>query len=205
MTTIQPVTFEGSNPLVADQVVKIWYNLKGYDTNVAYLNVINNAMLRSSVRLFNELNNLTVDSPAYKNPAEQGIVAFNHPMPFTKAQFLNQLEKRLLIDLFVAICIIFALSFIPASFLVFILEERETRSKQLQFISGVKPYIYWISNFVWDLINYIVPCALCILIFVIFDVKAYMSKENFPCLVSLMLLYGWAVIPLMYPLNYLFR
>jgi hypothetical protein len=32
-----------------------------------------------------------------------------------------------------------------------------------------------------------------------------MSPENFPCLVSLMLLYGWACIPLMYPLNYVFK
>lgn len=50
-----------------------------------------------------------------------------------------------------------------------------------------------------------VPCILCIIIFVIFDVKTYMSKENFPCLVALMLLYGWACIPLVYPLNYLFK
>lgn len=32
-----------------------------------------------------------------------------------------------------------------------------------------------------------------------------MSSENFPCMVSLMLLYGWACIPLMYPLNYIFK
>lgn len=88
---------------------------------------------------------------------------------------------------------------------MFLLEERENCSKQLQFVSGVKPYVFWISNFIWDLINYIVPCILCILIFIIFDVKAYMSPQNFPSLVLLMLLYGWACIPLMYPLNYLFK
>lgn len=32
-----------------------------------------------------------------------------------------------------------------------------------------------------------------------------MSPENFPCMVCLMLLYGWACIPLMYPLNYVFK
>lgn len=32
-----------------------------------------------------------------------------------------------------------------------------------------------------------------------------MSTENFPCMISLMLLYGWACIPLMYPLNYVFK
>ena len=38
-----------------------------------------------------------------------------------------------------------------------------------------------------------------------FNVSTYTSVENFPCLVLLMLLYGWACIPLMYPLNYLFK
>jgi ATP-binding cassette subfamily A (ABC1) protein 1 len=126
-------------------------------------------------------------------------------MPYTVNQFLDQLENRIVIDLFVAICMIFALSFIPASFLVFLLEERETNSKQLQFVSGVKPYIYWISNFIWDLINYVVPCLLCIAIFFAFNVQSYTSKDNFPYLICLMLLYGWGCIPLMYPLNYLFK
>ena len=132
-------------------------------------------------------------------------MGINHPMPFITTQFLAQLQRQVQIDLFVAVFIIFALSFIPASFLVFLLEERETNAKQLQFVSGVKPYIYWISNLIWDLINYFVPVLLCVLIFLAFNVQTYTSKENLPCLVLLMLLYGWAVIPLMYPLNYLFQ
>nr|UOU03308.1 ATP-binding cassette subfamily A1-like 1 [Brachionus rubens] len=181
------------NSLITNQNVKLWYNTKGYDANVAYLNILNNAFMRSKLKKSNF------------DPREHGIVAINHPMSFTRSQFLSQLEQRIIIDLFVAVCIIFALSFIPASFLVFLLEERANNSKQLQFVSGVRPYIYWISNYVWDLLNYIIPTFLCIIIFLIFDVKAYMSKENFPCLIGLMLLYGWACIPLMYPLNYVFK
>nr|APD26544.1 ATP-binding cassette transporter subfamily A member 1-like X1 protein [Brachionus koreanus] len=186
-------TFFTSSSLTSINNVKLWYNTKGYDANVAYLNVLNNAFMRS------KLTEKNIDA------TEHGIVAINHPMSFTRNQFIEQLERRIMIDLFVAICIIFALSFIPASFLVFILEERANNSKQLQFVSGVKPYVYWISNFVWDLVNYIIPTCLCIIIFAIFGVKAYMSKENAPCLIALMLLYGWACIPLMYPLNYLFK
>nr|QNH67855.1 ATP-binding cassette transporter subfamily A member 1-like protein X1 [Brachionus rotundiformis] len=182
-----------SNSLASNNNVKLWYNTKGYDANVAYLNVLNNALMRS------KLANKSID------PTEHGIVATNHPMSFTRLQFIEQLEQRIMIDLFVAVCIIFALSFIPASFLVFLLEERANNSKQLQFVSGVRPYVYWISNFMWDLINYIIPTLLCVVIFAIFGVKAYMSQENAPCLVALMLLYGWACIPLMYPLNYLFK
>ena len=183
------------NAFVANQNIKIWFNNKGYDAGVSYLNVINNALLRSQMLAKNASADIT----------RHGIVLFNHPMPFTKGQFLAEIESNLLIELFVAICMVFALSFIPASFLVFLLEERQNNSKQLQFVSGVKPYIYWISNFIWDIMNYIVPCMLCILIFWLFNVQAYICRENFPCLIALMLLYGWACIPLMYPLNYLFK
>jgi ATP-binding cassette subfamily A (ABC1) protein 1 len=180
---------------LANDRIKVWYNNKGYIAAVSFLNVINNAILRTKVKRANP--NATL--------SEYGIVAINHPMDFTTGDLANQLLLQLFIDLFVAICIIFALSFIPASFLVFLLEERENNSKQLQFVSGVKPYIYWLSNFLWDLINYCIPCILCILIFLIFDVKTYISKENFPCLCCLLLLYGWAIIPMMYPLNYMFQ
>lgn len=184
------------NNLIRNQQVKVWYNLKGYDTSVSYLNVLNNAILRSKI---NKLNRTSLNSNDY------GIIAFNHPMPNSKSQFIDKLEMQAVIDLFVAICMIFSLSFIPASFLVFLLEERETQSKQLQIVSGIKPYLYWFSNFIWDLFNYVVPCILCIIVFVLFDVKAYMSKENFPCLICVMLLYGFSCIPMMYPLNYVFK
>ena len=31
------------------------------------------------------------------------------------------------------------------------MRERETGSKQMQFISGVGPVIYWLSNWAWDM------------------------------------------------------
>lgn len=180
--TATPVFSSSADPLISNQNVKIWYSTKGYDSPVSHLNLINNAMLRSQLDLINELYanataaGITLTNVTRTNPADHGIVAYNHPMPFTSKQFLDQSETTILINLFVAICIIFALSFIPASFLVFLLEERENNSKQLQFVSGVKPYIYWVSNFFWDLINYVVPCILCILIFIIFDVKVIFTS-----------------------------
>jgi ATP-binding cassette subfamily A (ABC1) protein 1 len=188
------VSFKGGpNSIESYESVKIWYNTKGYDSSVSYLNVLNNAILRSKLKLVS------------KDTNNFGIVAYNHPMPFITSQFLEQISSQVTKDLFVAIFIIFALSFIPASFLVFILEEREANVKQLEFVSGVKPYIYWLSNVLWDLVNYGVPICICICVFLLFDVKSYTTQENLPCLILLMFLYGWAVIPLMYPLNYVFE
>jgi len=107
--------------------------------------------------------------------------------------------------MFTAICVIFALAFIPASFLVFLIDERVTTSKHLQLVSGVKGLTYWWANFVWDLANYCVSITFCIIIFLAFGIQAYVYKMNFLCLILLLFLYGFAIIPLMYPINYLFK
>lgn len=51
-----------------------------------------------------------------------------------------------------SICVIFAMSFVPASFVVFLIQERVNKAKHLQFISGVQPFLYWLANFVWDMV-----------------------------------------------------
>ena len=56
-------------------------------------------------------------------------------------------------DLVIAIFVIIAMSFVPASFVVFLVSERSSKAKHLQFVSGVDPVIYWLSNYVWDLVS----------------------------------------------------
>lgn len=53
----------------------------------------------------------------------------------------------------IAIFVIIAMSFVPASFVVFLVTERSSKAKHLQFVSGVDPVIYWLSNYVWDLVS----------------------------------------------------
>lgn len=57
------------------------------------------------------------------------------------------------VDAVVAICVIFAMSFIPASFVLYLIQERVTKAKHLQFVSGVSPLIYWVANFFWDMVS----------------------------------------------------
>lgn len=65
------------------------------------------------------------------------------------------------VDAVVAICVIFAMSFIPASFVLYLIQERVTKAKHLQFVSGVSPVIYWLTNFMWDIVSnccYFIAC-----------------------------------------------
>ncbi|XP_075450764.1 phospholipid-transporting ATPase ABCA1 isoform X2 [Ascaphus truei] len=178
--------------LDAKDNVKVWFNNKGWHAIGAFLNVMNNAILRSNLR-------------EGEDPATYGITAFNHPLNLTKEQISEVALMTTSVDVLVSICVIFAMSFVPASFVVFLIQERVSKAKHLQCISGVKPVIYWLANFVWDMCNYVVPATLVIIIFVCFQQDSYVSSSNLPVLALLLLLYGWSITPLMYPASFLFK
>uniref|UniRef100_A0A8C4SRD7 P-type phospholipid transporter n=1 Tax=Erpetoichthys calabaricus TaxID=27687 RepID=A0A8C4SRD7_ERPCA len=172
-------------------VTGVWFNNKGWHSMVSFVNVANNAILRANL-------------PFGKNPEDYGITVINHPLNLTKEQLSEVTVLTTSVDTVVAICVIFAMSFIPASFVLYLIQERVTKAKHLQFVSGVSPSVYWIANFFWDMLNYSVSTALVVGIFIAFNKKAYTSPANLPALIALLLLYGWSVTPLMYPASYLF-
>ncbi|XP_042560484.1 phospholipid-transporting ATPase ABCA1a isoform X2 [Clupea harengus] len=171
--------------------VKIWFNNKGWHSMGAFLNVMNNAILHSSLK--------------EDDRGKFGINAFNHPLNLTKEQLSQVALMTTSVDVLVSICVIFAMSFVPASFVVFLIQERTNKAKHMQFISGVQPLLYWAANFVWDMCNYVVPATLVIIIFVCFQQEAYVSSTNLPVLALLLLLYGWSITPLMYPASFFFK
>ncbi|XP_060082289.1 phospholipid-transporting ATPase ABCA1-like [Ylistrum balloti] len=177
--------------LFSADVNKVWYNNKGWAAIVAYTNVMNNLILRSM-------------APNTSNPSDYGIVTFNHPVEYTKSQLTTKLLRASGVDLVIAICMIFAMSFIPASFTMVLIEERASNSKHLQFVSGVNPTVYWISNSAWDMMSYFVSCVMMLFIFLAFGREAYVGPMNGPCLLALLFFYGWAMIPLMHPFSRLF-
>uniref|UniRef100_A0A4W3GWE2 ATP-binding cassette sub-family A member 2 n=1 Tax=Callorhinchus milii TaxID=7868 RepID=A0A4W3GWE2_CALMI len=174
------------------RTAQAFYNNKGYHSMPTYLNALNNAILRANL-------------PKTKgNPAGYGITVTNHPMNKTSASLsLDYLLQGT--DVVIAIFIIVAMSFVPASFVVFLVAEKSTKAKHLQFVSGCDPVIYWLANYVWDMLNYLVPATCCVLILFVFDLPAYTSPTNFPAVLSLFLLYGWSITPIMYPASFWFE
>ncbi|XP_061147735.1 phospholipid-transporting ATPase ABCA1b [Syngnathus typhle] len=179
------------NGLDTKNNVKIWFNNKGWHSMGSFINVMSNAILRANL-------------PPGEDASRFGIRAFNHPLNLTKEQLSQVALVTTSVDVLVSICVIFAMSFVPASFVVFLIQERVSKAKHMHFISGVHPLLYWTTNFIWDMCNYIVPATLVVLIFVCFQQKAYVSSTNLPVLALLLLLYGWSITPLMYPASFLF-
>ena len=121
------------------------------------------------------------------------------PLPF------SQLQQELISTLsnfFAVLFIVIAFSFIPASFAVFVVKEREVSAKHQQLISGVSIPAYWLATYAWDCVNYIVPAAVCFFLLVGFN--QLVDDGRWPATVLLFILFGTAVAPFTYVVSFLF-
>ncbi len=190
--------------LATNSKARVWYNNKGYHAMPTFLNVMNNALLRANVKKTLEKTTFSYsDNDLDLKASQYGITIYNHPMNQTN----NHLSTEYLLegsDVLISIFTIVAMSFVNASFVLFLVYERSIKSLHLQFLMGLNPFLYWLTNFIWDMLNYLLPASCVIIILKIFNVPAYVSGENYPAVILLFLLYGFSVSPLMYPMSFLF-
>ncbi len=65
-----------------------------------------------------------------------------------------------------------------ASFVVFLIRERSSAAKHLQFVSGVHAVNYWASTFAWDFVNFLIPAIFIVIIFAAFGIEAFVDDGN---------------------------
>ncbi|XP_024896512.1 ATP-binding cassette sub-family A member 7 isoform X3 [Pteropus alecto] len=169
--------------LDAQDSLKIWFNNKGWHAMVAFVNRANNALLHAHL-------------PPGPASRAYSIVTLNHPLNLTKEQLSEATLMASSVDVLVSICVVFAMSFVPASFTLVLIEERVTRAKHLQLMRGLPVTLYWLGTFLWDMCNYLVPACIVVLIFLAFQQRAYAAPANLPALLLLLLLYGTAYVVL---------
>ena len=65
------------------------------------------------------------------------------------------------------------MAFLSSSFVVFLVQERTSKAKHVQFVSGVDPISYWSSAYTWDMINFLIPALSILVLIAAFDDPAY--------------------------------
>ncbi|KAJ0262481.1 ABC transporter A family member 1 [Hirschfeldia incana] len=149
-----------------------------------YINVMHSALLR----LASGNKNMTIQTR-------------NHPLPPTKSQRLQRHD----LDAFsAAIIVSIAFSFIPASFAVPIVKEREVKAKHQQLISGVSVLSYWLSTYVWDFVSFLFPSTFAIILFYAFGLEQFIGIGRFLPTVLMLLEYGLAIASSTYCLTFFF-
>lgn len=73
-------------------------------------------------------------------------------------------------------------------------------------MTGLRPWVYWLSAYIWDFFFYLLPCTLILLIItVIIKVDVYTGRAlSVWILVLVLLLFGFAEIPMVYTLQFIF-
>lgn len=100
-----------------------------------------------------------------------------------------------------------------ASFAVFLIKERVSKAKHLQFLSGAGSVTFWLSTFIWDLAHYLLCTALIFMVWGIFyqteslknDLKVFLTGSRVGYTIMLFIFYGFSQIPMTYLITYIFN
>uniref|UniRef100_A0A673N6E8 ATP-binding cassette sub-family A member 3-like n=1 Tax=Sinocyclocheilus rhinocerous TaxID=307959 RepID=A0A673N6E8_9TELE len=139
---------------------------------------------------------MLVDNALYKLLAgpDASIQTGNYPMPRNMSE-TNHWPKT---GFAIAINLMYGMASLASTFALLLVSERSVKSKHVQQVSGVYLSNFWFSALLWDLINFLLPCLLMLVM------KAFVAENHLVDVLLLLLLYGWAVIPLMYLLSFMF-
>uniref|UniRef100_A0A914W7X7 ABC transporter domain-containing protein n=1 Tax=Plectus sambesii TaxID=2011161 RepID=A0A914W7X7_9BILA len=176
--------------------LKVWFNSKGWASSSLYLNAINNLILRS----------LLTDQDS---PDTHGIALMNHPMNYSGSRAIGtvgslaDLSRTQMIQM---VLMILAFNIVPASLIIFIVQERVTQAKHLQLVSGVPPWLYWVSNYVWDMANFLLSVLMVLVVLLIVQAEVYVrTGTELSALFLLLMFYGLAMCPVVFLFSFVFE
>ncbi|XP_076468710.1 phospholipid-transporting ATPase ABCA3-like [Babylonia areolata] len=131
------------------------------------------------------------------------ITTVNYPMPKSKEDAATDAQKQSLSGgLTIGSNLLFGMAILTASFCHFLIRERQTGAKHLQVVSGVGPLAFWVASFAWDFINYLIPCLVLLGVFAFYKVDAYTDKGNLGLVLLILVMFGIAVLPFIYILQF---
>ncbi|KAE8879299.1 ABC transporter A family member 1 [Phytophthora fragariae] len=159
-----------------------------------------------------------IDQALYRFMAGSGsgatdvtLKANTFPLPMTAA---TQALFGSFLAFTACIFIVIAFAFFPASIVGFLVKEKqaEHNSKHQQLVSGVSLPAFWLANYLWDLLTYVIPFIAAIVLIQIFDIAAFTgndcvscTSQTFPAVVLLFILFGLAICPFTYCISYFFK
>ncbi|XP_066478185.1 glucosylceramide transporter ABCA12 [Tiliqua scincoides] len=177
-------------PVPANRTItKVWYNPEGYHSLPAYLNSLNNFILRANL--------------PKENSSQYGISVVTHPYPGGESQEQAMLSS--LLDIIVSMSVLIGYSITTASFVLYVVKEHQTKAKQLQHISGIGVTSYWVTNFIYDLVYFLIPVTLSLGVIWAFQIPAFCNNNNLLAVFLLLFLFGYATFSWMYLLAGIFK
>ncbi|XP_068003827.1 ATP-binding cassette sub-family A member 13 [Melanerpes formicivorus] len=174
---------ENLNNTKPKPLAKVWYNQKGFHSLPSYLNELNNFILWFNL-------------PPNVDWRQYGITLYSQPYGGALLDEDKIMEN--VRQCGVALCIMLGFSILTASIGSTIVKDRVSGTKRLQHITGLGYKTYWLANFCYDMLFYMVPVTLCVGVISAFQLSAFTFRKNLAATVLLLILFGYATLPWMY-------
>lgn len=119
-------------------LITAWFNNFPYHSPAVSLGLVLNTIYREQLKC-----------------KECYITFSNYPLPYKYFTQMEQIHGQTL-GYKVAFYLGISMAFVSSFYVLFVVKEIASKSKHLQFISGVKVYIFWLTSFICDLSLYII-------------------------------------------------
>ena len=173
------------------------------EDNVTLVGHFNNQPYHVPPLVLNSLTNVLFKY--YTNSTQSKITVTNHPLPRNLKEKITDIQLKDMTGFNVGSGLTFGFSFLIASFVIFLIKEKSSNAKHLQYMSGCNSHIFWISALLWDILNYMVAVAIVMILLKVFQINEFMGANRWLYVFGLLTVYGFAHISQIYLLSYLFK
>uniref|UniRef100_A0A1I7TY24 ABC transporter domain-containing protein n=1 Tax=Caenorhabditis tropicalis TaxID=1561998 RepID=A0A1I7TY24_9PELO len=136
---------------------------------------------------------------SFKAKKQYTFTAVNHPLPPSTQDTLKNTNISKTAAYLISYGVIVSFSVCVAGYSQFLIMERKKKSKHMQLLSGIHPWMFWLTTFIWDAIWFIIRIICFDIVFYIFNITAYTHDCGIILILTLsFLLYGWTAIPFTY-------
>ncbi|XP_051002938.1 phospholipid-transporting ATPase ABCA3-like [Acomys russatus] len=159
-----------------------WFNNEAYHSPSLSLSVLDNIIFMSL------------------SDRDATITVTNKPQPLRFRESKD--DERSISGIQIVFNLLFGMSIFTSGFCLMTVMERVSKSKHIQFVSGIYTFNFWLSALLWDLIIYFIACVLLLLVFLISDIDILLKEYRFLDTMFILMLFGWSVIPFIYLLSF---
>ncbi|XP_034485231.1 ATP-binding cassette sub-family A member 3-like isoform X4 [Drosophila innubila] len=172
---------------MGDDRIIAWLNNEPLHTAPLTVNMVHNAIARLYVG------------------EDATIEVTNHPYPYSTKTLLSEKNIRLMVGQPLALSLVFCMCFVSSMYVLFLIKERQSRAKLLQFVSGVRVWTFWLVNYIWDFFTFTITFIIIIITIFCFQEEGFMKFDELGPYFLLLIVFGFAVLPLTYLLSLLFK
>ncbi|XP_032295539.1 phospholipid-transporting ATPase ABCA3 isoform X3 [Drosophila virilis] len=163
---------------------------------------LNNQPLHTAPLTMNMVHNAIAREVIGENSK---ISVTNWPLPYKTETLLQQLQMGSSLGTQLASNIAFCMCFITAFYALFVINERQSRAKLLQFVCGVKGWIFWFSLFLWDFITLLFTVLVIIVTLACFQEIHFSTFDELGRIAFVLIIFTFCVLPFTYAFSLYFK